>query len=282
MGPDRTGRNGCAANLLLFENVLFLNVIYGITHSLRYYRERKNNMITKLAFAIAILQLSSMALTMALGADVMFEVSAETVSSTIQRRNLTSSSSSTSSSSQTTNVPCKQKVSFRTSSSSDNNCHHVNELAEWLSSESFLRTLVSAKNTKEESYFVNEEDNSVSCEYVGTLWFMSRKGIDFRESLKMIGKEGLPSSSSILNNAPTVGIECHSKFRNAKGKWTDCAKVKCLLRSSRDQDGKDNIKVEISSELLVDIWMPSHLVKAIKTKISRTFEEAALSFLKYS
>ena len=169
--------------------------------------------------------------------------------------------------------------SASSSSSEDNKFYdnlNVLTIARSLSSESFLRKLVSAKNTKDEKYFMNENDNSVSCEYIGSLWFMSRKkGIDFRESVRVIdqdrqnvvGGDGSYSSSS---------IECHSQYRNGNGEWIDCAKVNCLLRPS---DDNRNVTIEITSELLVDVWMPSKLTKVVRNKISRTFEEATLAFL---
>jgi len=144
------------------------------------------------------------------------------------------------------------------------------EAAFALNSHDFLQALIANKNTKDEVYSDDIENDSHSCEYTGTLWFGSQKGIRFRETMRILENDD--------ENKATV--ECFTRYHNGKS-WVDCARVLCSLNQIQGvSDVDDNgalLQVEVGSELLMDLWVPGVAGAACK-KISRTFEDAASAF----
>jgi len=144
------------------------------------------------------------------------------------------------------------------------------EAAFALNSHDFLQALIANKNTKDEVYSDDIENDSHSCEYTGTLWFGKQKGIRFRETMRILKNDD--------ENKATV--ECFTRYHNGKS-WVDCARVLCSLnrlQGIRNDDVNGALlQVEVGSELLMDLWVPGVAGAACK-KISRTFEDAASAF----
>lgn len=145
------------------------------------------------------------------------------------------------------------------------------EAAFALNSHDFLRSLIANKNTKDEVYSSADNNESHSCEYTGTLWFGSQKGIRFRETMRIL--EAYEDNDNSSGDADRATVECLTRYHNGKS-WKDCARVLCSLNRLQ---GSDALQVEVGSELLMDLWVPGVAGAACK-KISRTFEDAAGMF----
>ena len=156
--------------------------------------------------------------------------------------------------------------------SNDKSCRVLGDVAEAIGSKAFLEMLVSSKNTKDVRYFVEQDDDNesskiISCEYIGTLWFMTKKGVHFRESLR------IDRSSD-----DKAVVECRTKFKNGKDKWVDCARALCSLKDVSTDYDEYGVRVEIGSELSMNVWLPPGVPGTVTRKISRTFEDAVCAF----
>ena len=136
--------------------------------------------------------------------------------------------------------------------------------------EAFLKQVVALKNTRDERFFLQDDGKSASCEYIGTLWFLSRRkhgGVQFRETLRML-------DDNLTSDGVSKAIECCSQYRNSKGKWIDCARTKAVYK----EISGNKLEVEVSSKLDMKIWVPSTLARSVTKKISDTYKEATLAF----
>merc|ERR1712232_50673 len=110
------------------------------------------------------------------------------------------------------------------------------------------------------------------CEYTGKLWFMPKKGIQFREIVQV---KQLSSDSSL------AFVECDTEYK-VKDTWTNCSKVKCTMKYHNDHRDKSTLGVLCQSDILVPIPLPRLAKRALNKKIESTFMAAIQTFLKKS
>lgn len=104
---------------------------------------------------------------------------------------------------------------------------------------------------------------TTSTEYTGNLWFMPKKGVRFQETV---------SISNISKDGSSAVVECVTKYRRS-GRWVDCSKVICKLSSV-----EQGIDIVADSIVLVRLPLPGVAGKAVRSKISSSFETAAATF----
>jgi len=109
----------------------------------------------------------------------------------------------------------------------------------------------------------NASSESSTAEYTGNLWFLSNKGVRFRETVRI---------ENISRDGKSATVECITKYRR-KGQWHECSKVACKLTAV-----DEGINMETESEVLVSIPLPGLAGKAIRSKILLAFESAAEAF----
>jgi len=153
----------------------------------------------------------------------------------------------------------------------------------------FLRELCSRKNTFDVRYFTSPISSAVahhpqllpsggdqsvikrqegtscdfssSCEYTGKLWYISKQGIKFRETLRV---------------HPTAAqVTCMTEVLYRK-QWKACAQVDCLVEVSTE--GSPQLTTT-SQVLMIPKMVPKTIQTALKQMIASTFETAALAFL---
>jgi hypothetical protein len=110
------------------------------------------------------------------------------------------------------------------------------------------------------------EDGTTSCEYTGKLWYISKKGIKFRETIKV---------HPFSDQATDVQVDCITEVHYRK-KWRACATVECIVRVS---DDGEPLLLTSSHVLMMPKLVPKTIQAALKQKIASTFETAAAAFL---
>lgn len=114
-------------------------------------------------------------------------------------------------------------------------------------------------------------------EYIGQLWFLNKRGIKFRETIKVV---------AISSDGRSSTVECHTEYNNGE-KWISCSRIICEFRththneieSSLKNNKSKGIKMHLNCELLVWLPLPSAAKKGVKNKISSVFEKVALEYL---
>lgn len=152
--------------------------------------------------------------------------------------------------------------------------------AQSINSVSFLKELISLKDTIDENFFEEQVDASPTStdhtcitsivEYTGRLWFLRKTPIRFQEHIIFSGSSKCGRESS---------IQCISKYKtNSKSPWIDCSRVNCSFREVEDGEGSIKLALDVTSDVLIKIPLFG-MRKKIASHISNTFEKAAHSFL---
>jgi len=139
-----------------------------------------------------------------------------------------------------------------------------------------------------------------TCEYTGKLWFMRKRGIRFRETVRICTDDRGSSSSTTSSSS---SVECLTKYKH-KNEWVDCSKVICTFAippspslteegdtilptrtrkikkkaiATTTAGGGGTIVMKVDSEIL--LRAPLFGVNgAVKEKITKTFGSAAEAF----
>lgn len=174
------------------------------------------------------------------------------------------------------------------------------DAAELMNSVEFLEELVKDKDTIDEKYYglydpdqilsdensresenisygngsialsINSNKEEISkpisvVEYTGILWFLSKRKVQFQESVRITN----------LSKCGKSTIECITRYKK-KDNWVDCSRVLC---SFQEKDNNQGLQMEIGSEILVRLPLLG-VGGALNKKISVTFENATNSFFR--
>ena len=167
-------------------------------------------------------------------------------------------------------------------SDSNNNNSNVHQVADTINSIPFLHDLMALKNVYDVTYLnvplshpsemLTTTTHKSICEYTGKLWFMPKKGIQFREIVQV--KQSSSDSSLAF-------VECDTDYK-VKDTWMNCSKLKCTMKYHNDHRDKNTLGVLCQSDILVPIPLPRLAKKALNKKIESTFMTAIRTFLKKS
>jgi len=156
-------------------------------------------------------------------------------------------------------------------------------VAKSMNSIPFLQELVNLKDTCNEEYFMQQNEDEKEpysgstpihvVEYTGRLWFLRNTPIRFQEVIT-INKISPCGTISML--------ECITKYKTGpKANWVDCSRVLCSISGPGGQSQKGiatNLSMAVSTDLLVRLPLFGMREK-VSRYISETFETAANEFL---
>ena len=143
-------------------------------------------------------------------------------------------------------------------------------------SRSFIKEAMFIKFIRPKPSNHHDLENTMSfrttCEYTGILWFLSKTGIRFRETVRIL---------NICNTRKSSSVECITQYKSGSN-WIECSKVICTFTRPRSS-GRSKVKrieMRVATELLARIPLPGLAGKAIKNNINFAFQKAAIEFFR--
>jgi hypothetical protein len=169
----------------------------------------------------------------------------------------------------------------------DSSCLNLTaaSVAKSMNSIPFLQELVNLKDTCNEEYFMQQNEDEKEpysgstpihvVEYTGRLWFLRNTPIRFQEVITI--NEISPCGKISM-------LECITKYKTGpKANWVDCSRVVCSISGPGGHSQKGfatnlNLSMAVSTDLLVRLPLFGMREK-VSRYISETFETAANEFL---
>merc|ERR1712232_528023 len=114
--------------------------------------------------------------------------------------------------------------------------------------------------------------------YTGTLWFLAKSGIKFRETMVI---------KNISSDEHKAVVECNADYYNGK-KWIRCATTTCSIRSQESEVVKltsfghtgprNSFDFELDIKTKILMRLPG-ISGQIAKKINSTFQDAVATFI---